>query len=489
MANSSFSLSKVFSFLKSFLSTMASPLQGMDMGDVKLNTKDGKYTALFTFDKSSGEKEALTDERNGEELTDIKGNSIKLNVLLSAINAKEGLAPLLDGMNKMSKLQDKEDKALLDVLLGKDRQDDQFHEKSGKGLLGLDPKNDSFFYTDVGSYAGKTWSWGEIASDYLKYTLECQAEGKQWGGIENQKLTTCQDLISEYLMMQDIISSVDEVKVDIVKMSLPIMIAIQGRLAEYYQDAYNKMVEGKSTIEKEGEQTEVADQVAEDLGLDDETSEAAGGLNQSRHIDVTLQRIAGTTEFNMTMIRANYEPSLVLEDMDEIIGQPEFIEALPEDPTTYSIDVDDDGFDIEPCEECVECSPCEGLCEVFKAGIRAYRNFFILHWMANGNDMMKLHELAESMYGELYLEIDTIGELLVEKQGTVPQLDFPCDYIPVQDYDFQTGIEQIQSLVQMYIDCIDYAYCNQDSDVQSTLDEWLRYWKKQLNYFVERQEI
>ena len=103
--------------------------------------------------------------------------------------------------------------------------------------------------------------------------------------------------------------------------------------------------------------------------------------------------------------------------------------------------------------------------------------------------MMKLHLLAEEMYGQIIQEIDTIGELLVEKQGTVPQLDFPCDYVPVQDYDFQTGLAEIKPLIQMYIDCIDLAYCNQDSYVQSQMDEWLAYWNKQLNYFVERQEI
>jgi hypothetical protein len=188
-------------------------------------------------------------------------------------------------------------------------------------------------------------------------------------------------------------------------------------------------------------------------------------------------------------IKASYDYSDVLADIDEIINQDEFIQALPEEPTSYSIDVDDDGFDIVPCEECIECNPCESLCEVFKAGIRAYRNLYILHWMSHGNDMMKLHNLSEEMYAELNSEIDTLGELLVEKQGTVPQLDFPCDYIPVQQYDFQTGLNQIKSLISMYIDCIDYAYCNQDSDVQSTLDEWLRYWNKQLNYFVKGQEV
>ena len=495
MADSKFSLSKVFSFLKGFLNTLASPLQGLNMADVKVNTRDDKYSVLFTFDGSSGQK--LEDERGGEGLTDIKGNTIKLNVLLSAVNVKEAVAPLLDGMNKMSEFDAEvsnnefTSSELLDVLLGKDREDNQLHERSGKGLLGLDPKDaNNFFGTELGTYSGKTWSWMDIASKYCKYSLECQAEGKDYGAIENQKLDTCQDLISEYLIGQNVIDNANEVKVAVAPLSLPIMILIQGRLCEYYQDAYNKMVEGKSTIEQEGEATATADEVSEDLGLgEDETSEAAGGLNQSKHIDVTLQRIAGTTEFNMTMIKANYAPSLVLDDMDEIVGQPEFIDALPEDLTSYSIEVDDDGFDIEPCEECLEGNPCESLCEVFKAGIRAYRNLYIIHWMSNGNDMMKLHTLAEEMYGELIQEIDTIGELLVEKQGTVPQLDFPCDYILVQDYDFQSGLDQIQSLISMYIDCIDYAYCNQDSDVQSTLDEWLRYWKKQLNYFVERQEM
>ena len=217
--------------------------------------------------------------------------------------------------------------------------------------------------------------------------------------------------------------------------------------------------------------------------------EVAQIADSTKQINVTLQKITGSTSFNVTAIKANYNPSEVLSDMDEIISQQEFLDALPEEPTTYEIKVDDDGFDIEPCEECIECNPCESLCEVFKAGIRAYRNLYILHWMASGNDMMKLHNLSEDMYKELQSEIDTVGELLVEKQSTVPQLDFPCDYIAIQKYDFQTGLDHIKSLIQTYIDCIDYAYCNQDSDVQSTLDEWLRYWNKQLNYFVKGQEV
>ena len=210
-------------------------------------------------------------------------------------------------------------------------------------------------------------------------------------------------------------------------------------------------------------------------------------IKKSKHIDVTLKKITATSEVQLLGLNADYSPSETLSDLEEILSQDEFLDTLTEEPQSFAIAVDDDGYDIEQCEAC-ETDPCATLCETFKAAIRAYRNFYIIHWMSHGNDMMKLHLLAEELYGEIIQEIDTMGELLVEKQGTVPQLDFPCDYVPVQQYDFQGSLEVLKSLIQTYIDCIDYAYPNQTSDVQSTLDEWLRYWNKQMNYFIKNQE-
>ena len=500
MAESSV-LDKLLGFLKGFLNSMPSPIEGFTMKDVKVKEEGDVFSSLFSF--SAGVNEDVdyevgdnTISRTGQGVKDIGGNDIDVYVLLKALNARDVFSPILSGLNTMGSMQAKEKAALFTVLLGEDRGDDLTvaGAKSRKaGLLGVDLINgggDPFKY-ETAPFAGKSWSWGDIADDGLKYGLECQSPGAAYGSISNVPLAKCEDLIKEYLVdTAQVIASADEVHIDIMDFVTPILLRMQAWLIKYYEAAIAKYnpdnVDNPESWEDAPQQGPAdTDEVSEDL-TDKETEQFGGGM--SKHIDVTLQKIAGTTEFNMTAIKANYDPSLVLEDMDEIISQPEFIESLPEELTTYAIDVDDDGFDIEPCPECMECAPCEGLCEVFKAGIRAYRNLYIIHWMSNGNDMMKLHLMAEEMYGELIQEIDTIGELLVEKQGTVPQLDFPCDYVPVQNYDFQTGLTQIQSLIQMYIDCIDYAYCNQDSDVQSTLDEWLRYWKKQLNYFVERQD-
>jgi DNA-binding ferritin-like protein len=108
--------------------------------------------------------------------------------------------------------------------------------------------------------------------------------------------------------------------------------------------------------------------------------------------------------------------------------------------------------------------------------------------MAKGNDMMKLHLLAEELYKELIEEIDTLGELMVEKCGTVKGLDFAWNPVTTREYEFQESLVIIKDFIQNYVDTIDYAYCNQTSDVQSTFDEWLRFWNKQMNYFIKNQE-
>lgn len=412
-----------------------------------------------------------------------------------------------------------------------------FQPTKGVGLLGFDFANGDMNQS-LGKFAGYDWSWGKIANSYLVYGLECETPGAAFGSIENVKLDRCSDLIAEYLTKTGKLVSTEEIKVDPMTLAKPILMNMQTALIKYFSKVADKITAGDANKkaeladqETEEEQAEKQAQAEKDKmvevydyrddpdgklvdTVDKTTPEgiaklqgyAAQGLSgksgplgqsdasgnfipASKHIDVTLKKIIATSEIKLTAINANYNPSEVLDDLEEILDQDDFIDVLTEDPQTFAIDVDEDGFDIEPCDECMSADPCATLCEVFKAGIRAYRNFYIIHWMSSGNDMMKLHLLAEEMYGQIIQEIDTVGELLVEKQGTVPQLDFPCDYVPVQDYDFQTGLTEIKPLIQMYIDCIDLAYLNQDSYVQSQMDEWLAYWNKQLNYFVERQEI
>ena len=519
-----FSLGKVFSWLKSFLSSMPSPVGGFDLDDVKLNTKGDVFSSLFSF---SANTDSGIFNKNGQPIQDAGGNKITMQVLLQVINAQDALGPIFSGLNELEPdFQEEDDKkfeqhqkdaeTLLNLLLGTKRtkggKPDNTYDgaKSRKsGLLGFDLAAAETL-PDVGlNYKGQFWSWKNIAEKYFKYALECEAPGADYGAIEDITYDQCSNLIGEYLQKSQIVINANEVKVNTFTLVKPIMIAVQEALVKYYQDIYERYkakfvnegeeqnvsekeeAEAKAEADKMAEQQAAAEAKEQDMykNLNEMGFVDSQGnpIKKSKHIDVTLKKITATSEVQLLGLNADYSPSETLSDLEEILSQDEFLDTLTEEPQSFAIAVDDDGYDIEQCEAC-ETDPCATLCETFKAAIRAYRNFYIIHWMSHGNDMMKLHLLAEELYGEIIQEIDTMGELLVEKQGTVPQLDFPCDYVPVQQYDFQGSLEVLKSLIQTYIDCIDYAYPNQTSDVQSTLDEWLRYWNKQMNYFIKNQE-
>ena len=518
-----FNLATIINQIRSLFTTYGNIFQGYEVSEGSVESKSGQCSAEIIYHPT------------------VAGDTTDVRVVISTINTGEAFDKVINFINNLSWDSIKNNLSTFEGLTGLKLPADDVKlenitldaiEKNGAGLLGVDFTKAKPDQID---------SWREYALDELKYNLLCETAVDDAGKVDNQSLMNCVKWIHNYMNFvrsnrdnirenkQDREAGVEvkeqlseqEIKNrqadnekqinsedDAIKLVMPILARIQGELKKMYQDKLNSDLdaeygEDEEEPEEGNEQNSSDNSINEQQNNQSDNSQNNGGDNvspnaqyaddanivESKHISVILKKIQASSDLEILSLDSNYLPGDTLNDIDEIINQDDFVNVLTEEPQAFDIEVDDDGFDIEKCEECKECDPCASLCEVFKSGIRAYRNLYILHWMSSGNDMMKLHNLSEEMYDELKDEIDTVGELLVEKQGTVPQLDFPCDYISVQKYEFQTGLDQIKSLIQMYIDCIDYAYCNQDSDVQSTLDEWLRYWNKQLNYFIKGQEI
>lgn len=487
-----FDINKILGWLKGFLKSMPSPVSGFNIQDAKVKQEGDVFSSMFQLETSN-----LTDGATGDAITDISGNKINLSILLKVLNAKQVFNPILTGLNNMAQASKEDNDALLQVLLGKDYGGDLSIGKaqdrgSAGGLLGADfSKFKDLINQPKITYKGTTYTWISLANDAFMYGLECQAPGKTHGAIENQSLQSCSKLISEYLVLVGVITSESEVNVDPYALVLPLLARMHGWLCNYYMSAIAKYDDLKlpddesesskvnpedTTEETEQNPTMDVDQNAEDTSLFD-----------TKQIKVTLKKIQGSDDIDLLGLQSTYAPTDTLNYVDDIINQAEFLDALTEEPQSFNIQVDDEGYAIEQCELC-EIDPCESLSEILRQGIRFYRNLYIIHWMAKGNDMMKTHLLSEEMYGELIQEIDTLGELLVEKCGSVVPLDFECAYLDIRPYEFQESLDILKSYINMYIDTIDYAYPNQTSDVQSTLDEWLRYWNKQMNYFVKGQE-
>lgn len=490
MSKSGFSLSSVLNWLSSFLKSMPSPVSGFDLTDAKVKEDGDIFSSYFSFESSN-----LKDERTGEDIADIGGNKIELSVLLKAINGKDVISPIVSDIVQLNSPEAFEQNiGLLDFLLGEGREDNEFHQNNGLGFLGIDLTKKESYNKDF-KYLGQNWNWSDLAYNSMKYSLECMIPDENYGAIENVDLMRCSDLISEYLVKTNVITVANEVQVDANVLVTPILVRVQDALAEYYMAAYKK-VAGQT---QEGEEVTLEDlmdnsadnQQGENGQTADQGANAQTGTqtptNQSKQISVKLKKITGSTNVDVLALGSNYSPADTLDDLEDILIQDEFMNNLTEEPRSFEIDVDDDGYDIAQCDDC-EIDPCDSLGYLMTQGIMFYRNLYVLHWMAKGNDMMKLHLMTEELYEELIKEIDTLGELMVEKCGTVIDPNFTYSAVEIRPYEFQEGLYILKGYINSYINFIDYAYINQSSDVQSIMDEWLRFWNKQVNYFIKQQK-
>jgi DNA-binding ferritin-like protein len=444
-------------------------MPGYQASDANISMQKGipTYTTKLTAKSSKEGKEPIT-----------------FTVTISCTNVKESFKDAMDVVEKYRSLSKKDrknyNKALnisLEALIGATKfiPPDEITE----GLIGDDLKQ------------GLSAIWKDYADNVFKYTIECEAPGKDHGKIANQSLSSISKLIPEYLKLVELTTQVASLKIDEHKFILPLIFEIQGMLKDWYESIY---AEGKMIIDEEEEDTE---NQSEDTQRQDEAQQSTDNsqeqgdstVDSSKELKITLSKIVGSNEIELKGFISNYAPKQSLEDLDEILSLPEFVALVNEDTQTFKINPNPEDFTVNAIEE-VEIDPYTGLTDLLKYGIDTYRQLYLLHWMACGNDMMKLHDLCQEFYEELIQEIDTLGELIVEKTGSVinPQEICSDNILEVKKFTYQEGLSILSSLISYYIDLIDYIYINQSSDVQSILDDWLRYWNKQLNYFIKNQE-
>lgn len=338
--------------------------------------------------------------------------------------------------------------------------------------------------------------WQKIANS-LKYNLRCEAQGYTEGRVSNKSINEILPLISQYMQRCGAVPQSETAGFDVnpVYLVLPLLIAIQDYLFKYL-DGVNKVLSGEVQPEQpqqsgdnepNDQNPDTADQSTENSGSADQSNPTP--TEGAKTINIKLQKITASSDIELLGIQTDYTPGEALDVVDDILTNSDFTDLITETPQSYEICVDDSGYDINPCDELI-VHPEENLKQLFIQAIQFSRNLHMIHWLAIGNDMEKLHIKAEELYGELDQEIDLLAELIVEKTGTIIDINKieTWNTVGTQDKTFQQGIECIKQDAQSFIDYIDITYPNQPSDVQSILDDWLRYWNKQINYFIKREQ-
>lgn len=167
----------------------------------------------------------------------------------------------------------------------------------------------------------------------------------------------------------------------------------------------------------------------------------------------------------------------------------------------------------EPCECCGD-TPCtcggEGECTCGKCEdtgnncfakllTETYKLLFNLqtvHWNSIGTDFYCLHEELDNHIEYTRGIIDELAEMKLEFD---PCIQNPIDLIKticdndVQDlacgFEKDEGFAVVQACEKDYIAALNACYDEMPHDIQSTMDEWIRWYKVNADYKINRQQM
>lgn len=214
-----------------------------------------------------------------------------------------------------------------------------------------------------------------------------------------------------------------------------------------------------------------------------------GEVSSSKKLQVCLKRVCSSTEdtINLVAVNANYSPTDAMNDLDFLLDSEEFVNSITSDNSSFEITQTEDAFDVKEIEA-VDTDRCY---EVL-LGAAAHLMFDIqaIHWGAKGTHFDALHGKMDNLVWHIRNDIDTIAEWMVEQTGRVPHIGNVYERGSVLDvsqgFTYTTGLSNAQQLLREYIELLEFYYVNMPHDIQSVMDNWIRDYKQDADYFMER---
>lgn len=122
-------------------------------------------------------------------------------------------------------------------------------------------------------------------------------------------------------------------------------------------------------------------------------------------------------------------------------------------------------------------------------------DFKHIHLHSVGRNFDRLHNICEEYYEKASEQTDTLAEYCLEN-GTASICNFSCAAEIInwkaqtaQQYDFKSGITAMKSIIALYVkSLLEMRESINDESMQSVLDDFIRYWRKELMYKLRRRD-
>lgn len=212
-------------------------------------------------------------------------------------------------------------------------------------------------------------------------------------------------------------------------------------------------------------------------------------VNSSKKLKVTLQAITSATgvDVSLTAIKANYDAATAVQDLEAVLGDDAFIAQLTAEPISFEITDAGDSYDIQQTDS---FDTAGTISQLIQAAMQLWANLKVIHWAAKGAQSFELHSRSDELARRVSYDVDFFGEYAVEVKQPAPNpISNCCDLSLITDqngFTAEQGYAFIRDEIKKYVSVLETLYVNFPHDVQSTLDEMIRGWKKESDYFYTR---
>lgn len=207
-------------------------------------------------------------------------------------------------------------------------------------------------------------------------------------------------------------------------------------------------------------------------------------------LQVTLQRVQAGRGYNIDLIavNANYAADQCIDNLNAVLSDASILGMI--DDTPISLQIMDDGGEELSVEEIPSLESNNGLGDMLAAATVLMCNLQFLHWNVRGKQFSDLHSRLNDWYHTVKWNIDELGELQVELQGSAPNIGCIIDPTLLIPSDSVISPDEVYSVIQnhimQYICTLEMYYVNFNHDIQSLLDNMIRFWRKECEYRLKQ---
>lgn len=229
----------------------------------------------------------------------------------------------------------------------------------------------------------------------------------------------------------------------------------------------------------------------EEWGLEDPEEWKLLEENANSSIKVKLRKVTSGSDvciqLQKIMCGSDILPAATI--LDAALEDEAFVDSIPEDGQAYLITDEGEDLDVQEIPVVADTNP---FIDLLEAAICTRNLFQYLHWNCKDRKFNDLHTYLDEAIDKIQDDIDTWGELSVEFFGYAPNpSSLGCGTSvlnSVAGVEGMAGFAIVKDAINAYADAINLIACNCESgDVQSLMDDIIRGWRKEANYFIARR--